>query len=533
MFARPRPAPFTLSVLTHGFLLAWVASGPAPEESKSLYTRVIAPHASKLVWYNFREKLPDVSPAAPRADAKPPRAEFKIASQEIVAGSANAPHARQFIWQPAPKLELQQDLRSPNVVALRAPQIDPPPKPKLFAPPPETPRAAVETPALAPPPQLQAAAVPAQSPIRAVPATPARPQPKAFTPPPEAKKPGPAAPQLDAPPEIRVARNLGAAAAIGNVLGEKPAKLQPRAFVAPRAGQGGRGNTPALPAPPRVEAAASLGSAAQPLNGGKPSPFGPPLPEAPPGSASDISMAIVGLDPSASATVPAPDGSRNAQFSAGPHLRPDGGMGGSGEGAMLTVPGLMIRNSDLDARPTLMARVPPTATSNLRAAVRSSLPDPSAAEMHPAAIRVSSAPDPWLAGRPIYEMSVQMPNITSYSGSWLIWFAERTPELGAAPSIGQRGPVSAPVPLRKVDPKYLPSAIADRVEGTVRLAAVIRIDGHVDSVRLLRHLDDRLDESAAQAIDKWEFQPARRNGKPVDVDAVIEIPFRLAPKVAH
>lgn len=509
MFARPRPAPFALSVVTHGVLLAWVASGPVHEEPKSLYTRVIAPHASKLVWYNFREKLPNVAPATPNIAARPPRAEFKIASQEIVAGSADAPHARQFVWQPVPKLELQQDLRSPNVVAVQAPHIAPPPKPKLFVPPPETPKPAADAPA----------------------------------------------PKLDAPPEIRVARNLDAAGTIGNVLGVKPAKPQPRAFVLPRAGQSGSGSTPALPAPPPVEVATNLSAAAHlplgnepakparrvyepPAGGRKPSPFGTPLPDAPalPASASaaDVSVVIVGLDPSSTAPVPLPDGSRNAQFSAGPKLRPTGGADGSVEGAMLTVPGLLVRNGVADAKPTLMERAAPTSTANLRAALRGSLPDPSVADdPHPAAIRVSSAPDPWLAGRAIYEMSVQMPNITSYTGSWLIWFAERQQELGSAPFGSPHGQVSAPVPLRKVDPKYLPSAISDRVEGTVRLAAVIRKDGRVDSVKLLRHLDDRLDESATQAIDKWQFQPALRNGKPVDVDAVIEIPFRLAPKVVR
>ena len=73
--------------------------------------------------------------------------------------------------------------------------------------------------------------------------------------------------------------------------------------------------------------------------------------------------------------------------------------------------------------------------------------------------------------------------------------------------------------------------MADRVEGKVRLAAVIRKDGRVDSVRLLEHLDDRLDQSSEQAVDKWQFEPALRDGQPVDVDAVIEIPFRLAPKI--
>jgi TonB family protein len=142
-------------------------------------------------------------------------------------------------------------------------------------------------------------------------------------------------------------------------------------------------------------------------------------------------------------------------------------------------------------------------------------------------MRVASAPDPALEGRAIYAMTVQMPNTTSYSGSWMIWFAERQQ------MAGRIGGLSPPVPLRKVDPKYIASAVEDRVEGKVRLAAVIRADGHVDSVRLLQRLDDRLDHSAEEAMDKWRFEPAVRNGQPVEVDAVIEIPFRLAPQVGR
>jgi TonB family protein len=125
----------------------------------------------------------------------------------------------------------------------------------------------------------------------------------------------------------------------------------------------------------------------------------------------------------------------------------------------------------------------------------------------------------------VYTVAIQMPNVTSYSGSWLVWFAEREP-LPGSPAVDMR----APLPLRKVDPKYIAAAADERVEGKVRLSAVIRKDGHVDAVALLRHLDDRLDRSATEALTKWEFEPARRNGTAIDVDCVFEIPFRLAPR---
>jgi TonB family protein len=118
-----------------------------------------------------------------------------------------------------------------------------------------------------------------------------------------------------------------------------------------------------------------------------------------------------------------------------------------------------------------------------------------------------------------------MPNITSYSGSWLMWYASHTM------SGIQQAPISPPVPRRKVDPKYIATAAEERIEGRVQLMCVINGAGKVDHVELLRGIDDRLNQSAMDALGKWEFAPATRGGVPVDVDVMVEIPFKLAPKV--
>jgi TonB family protein len=125
----------------------------------------------------------------------------------------------------------------------------------------------------------------------------------------------------------------------------------------------------------------------------------------------------------------------------------------------------------------------------------------------------------------VYTVAIQMPNVTSFSGSWLVWFAEHEALAGSGPV-----DMKAPVPLHKVDPKYIAAAAAERVEGKVRLYGVIRKDGHVDGIALIQHVDVRLDQSAAGALAQWVFEPALRNGRPVDVDAVFEIPFHLAPR---
>ncbi len=146
-----------------------------------------------------------------------------------------------------------------------------------------------------------------------------------------------------------------------------------------------------------------------------------------------------------------------------------------------------------------------------------------AAAPHATATRVSNAPDPRFNGRDVYMMAIQMTNLTSYSGHWLMWYAAQS---GLQTDVAQ---IIAPVPQRKVDPKYLPSAIDDHVEGRVQLFCVIGREGKVRSIELIRGADERLNRSAEEALAKWEFYPATRNGQPVDVDVVVEIPFVIGP----
>jgi TonB family protein len=74
------------------------------------------------------------------------------------------------------------------------------------------------------------------------------------------------------------------------------------------------------------------------------------------------------------------------------------------------------------------------------------------------------------------------------------------------------------------------AAISERIEGKVQITGVIRANGRVDLLRILKGVDPRLDRSAEEALMKWEFAPAERDGVPVEVDLVAEIPFLLAPQ---
>jgi len=43
---------------------------------------------------------------------------------------------------------------------------------------------------------------------------------------------------------------------------------------------------------------------------------------------------------------------------------------------------------------------------------------------------------------------------------------------------------------------------------------------------VLRGVEDRLDRFASDAVTQWKFEPATKNGVPVEVEATFQIPFR-------
>jgi TonB family protein len=141
-----------------------------------------------------------------------------------------------------------------------------------------------------------------------------------------------------------------------------------------------------------------------------------------------------------------------------------------------------------------------------------------------AALAPDAKPEAIFARRRVYSMNVNMPNLNSATGSWILNFSEmRTAPTGPASTSSDE--VAEPAPLRKVDPKYPPTAVAEHIEGEVILYAVIRRDGSVDSIQVVKGIDQQLDTNAMRALAQWKFRPAERNGEPVDLEAIVHIPF--------
>jgi TonB family protein len=132
-------------------------------------------------------------------------------------------------------------------------------------------------------------------------------------------------------------------------------------------------------------------------------------------------------------------------------------------------------------------------------------------------------PEMIFASKKVYTLFVNMPNLNSSTGSWILNFSE----LRNNASRYATGDLSGPLPLKKVDPKYPPTAIVERVQGEVVLYAVIRRDGSVGSILLVRGIDRQLDANAISALGQWKFRPASKQGVAVELEAIVHIPFRL------
>ena len=80
---------------------------------------------------------------------------------------------------------------------------------------------------------------------------------------------------------------------------------------------------------------------------------------------------------------------------------------------------------------------------------------------------------------------------------------------------------------KKVEPAYTRAALDNGVQGAVLFHVVVGAKGKITEMELISPLGYGLDEEARKALAKWEFEPGRRNGVPVDWEATIEVNFRM------
>jgi len=101
----------------------------------------------------------------------------------------------------------------------------------------------------------------------------------------------------------------------------------------------------------------------------------------------------------------------------------------------------------------------------------------------------------------------------------------------AAPSlerlVREGGNVKAPAGVRTSEPAYNELGRSLSVQGTSVVWLIVDEKGNPQRVRVGRPLGAGLDEQALDAVMKWKFQPATKDGKAIAVQIAVEVNFRL------
>ncbi|MEO7650466.1 MAG: energy transducer TonB, partial [Bryobacteraceae bacterium] len=89
------------------------------------------------------------------------------------------------------------------------------------------------------------------------------------------------------------------------------------------------------------------------------------------------------------------------------------------------------------------------------------------------------------------------------------------------------GNVQAAMTLRAPKPVYPPLAKQARIQGVVRLNAIIGKDGSIQDLKAASG-HPLLVPAALAAVQQWQYKPTLLNGEPVEVVTVIDVNFTLS-----
>jgi protein TonB len=480
---------------------------------------------SQVLYYTPSEYLPPLD-TREQAPSRPQEADPEFSRQPIISVPAQADNRVQTIVTP-PKVKLKRDVAMPNIVAwsdTQRPQLAipaapvipaaeinrmaPPLQNSVVTPPPDAARLAqrrnspaLENSAVAPSPELRASN--SQAAFQAL-------QPALIAPPPSV--------------ENSTTRQLGDLN-IGRSAVIAPAPQLP--VVEQRAASGvavgARGLAPQVVPPPPSASGGALSATSFGARGRVIALNLHPVVGAPPDPPAGNRRATLAATPEGHAgATGTPAGSSTAHGN---------GNGGSAKKASSDLPaGLYVGTAN--AKTSAVAGDPaksapaPSVNPNLLASARPPRVT-SARTMQPAsAAKLTEAERAVFGNRRFYSVTLNMPNLNSAGGSWVIRFAELNHDSSAHDPNAPAADLSQPMATRKVDPAYPLQIMKENVAGTVILYAVIHADGSVGNVRVLRGVDERLDRFASEAVAQWKFEPATKNGSPVDVEATFQIPFR-------
>jgi TonB family protein len=89
------------------------------------------------------------------------------------------------------------------------------------------------------------------------------------------------------------------------------------------------------------------------------------------------------------------------------------------------------------------------------------------------------------------------------------------------------GGVSNPVPLLTPEADFSDEARRNKYQGVCMITVIVDAHGYPRNPRVVQHLGMGLDEKALEAVQKYRFKPAMKDGKPVASIISVAVNFRL------
>jgi TonB family protein len=101
----------------------------------------------------------------------------------------------------------------------------------------------------------------------------------------------------------------------------------------------------------------------------------------------------------------------------------------------------------------------------------------------------------------------------------------REPTTGVYSAVPAGG--TQPREVDRVVPRYPQAARRRGIEGAVVVRGIVRRDGTIDNVEVIKDLPYGLGDEARRAVSRWRFRPATFRGQEIDVYYTVTVNFRL------
>ena len=89
------------------------------------------------------------------------------------------------------------------------------------------------------------------------------------------------------------------------------------------------------------------------------------------------------------------------------------------------------------------------------------------------------------------------------------------------------GGVSKPIAVFSPEAEFSDEARRQKYQGVCTISIIVDAHGYPQNLRVTRSLGMGLDEKALEAVQKYRFKPAMKNGKPVASLVNVEVNFRM------